>query len=244
VAGFLCFLLGLYISWLVLADFDFTTPTLLENADGQATGQVISVVPTKMSVGPQRVYELKYIFSPAEDTASSYTHVAYSLDAEAMGKEVTVQYVKGQPSVSLPQGMERNPGGYWLFGVLIIPFIGLVLLLGSVLARWKKWQLFERAPIAPARVLDARQTLFIKGRRHYAITFEFEDERQRKVEVSMGSIFPRHPHAEQEAEYLIYPPGKPQQAELVSNLPDYIIRALANTDPRLKEYFGDGGTRD
>ena len=214
--GVLAFGLALAGVFLALADVEGA----LRFAGGaiQTQGVVTAVEETHVEVNEQEVWEVAFRFPLEGRTIDGR---CYTTDPADVGRQVTVEYVPGQPELCRILGTTRRPLPGWVaLFVLAFPAVGLLLVGIGLRKGARGLALLRRGRLALGDLVRTEATnVEINRRPVMALTFAFEAGVDgRRYEVTTRT---HEPEALQDEarERILYDPLRPERAVVLDDLP-------------------------
>lgn len=193
----------------------------LQLRDGAtATGQVVVVEKTGVSINDTHVMRYEFKFQPGnggETRGECFT--TGTMWSE--GESVTIRYLPDNPTISIIEGARRSTGNLASLFVLLFPLVGAAVLAWAVAARRRMKALLEHGRVTEALVTKIDETSVSINRQFvHAITLQCTDgaalvARHYKPEIV---AFAEERLATQQPVYVVYDPAHPKRVLLPETL--------------------------
>jgi len=188
-----------------------------------ATGRVLAVAETSLSINKRRVVRYTFSFQPAAGAPVSgecfTTGRGWNQNAR-----VTVRYRPENPALCCIVGARLSEGDGSVAFVLVFPAVGGGLVAWVLLARRRTRALLERGFLAEARVTAVEQTnVRVNNRYVYRITLQRTDSPEGGTFIvkqsAPGAVALAHDRREaQQPVFVLYDPANPRRALLPETL--------------------------
>lgn len=154
IAGAAVMSFGLLFFWIffhplaVMQDFE------LDSKGVKTKGTVTQCVETNYEVNERDVFRIDFEFNSSRGKENGF---AFSTDGSMEGgREVTVQYLENDPSISRIKGTRKDPIG-WVGAITIIfPLAGVLVFIGGINKGLKTVSLMKEGILTDAEVIDVR----------------------------------------------------------------------------------------
>ena len=215
---------GLVFFWIFTLNAEFSSLYYFRGELETAPGTVLVTEPTSFSEGGskhsrgRRIYAMHYSFSPLGE--GEYGGTSYATGERfRKGDSVTVEYPKGNPSVSRIQGMRRAILSSWAALVGIFPLVGGGFIIAGLRNGIKANRLLANGKVGVGVLKSKVPTnTRINNQTVYKLTFEFAAEDGMTYEVITRTHIPSRLQDEKK-ERLLYDSFRPSYAVMLDNLP-------------------------
>ncbi len=154
--GWIFFGFGLIFFWVFALNADLASFLRFRGALETTPGVIVESEETGASENDVRIYKHQYAF---QWNGADYTGVSYARGHQVEpGAQVTVEFARGDPSVSRIQGMRRTMFGPWAIFVVIFPLIGLVFILVSVRGNLRAARLLAQGQLTTGTLVTIEPT--------------------------------------------------------------------------------------
>jgi len=164
------------------------------------------------------IYANYYKFTGPD--GKEYTGISYATGRKLQkGQSVTIEFPKGNPSVSRIKGMRRAIFGPAVSFVALFPLIGIVLVFFGLKNGIKANRLLAMGELATGTLKSKVATgTKVNNRPVYELTFEFKADDGNTYEVKTRTHQPEL-LTDQQQETLLYDPFNPNYAVMLDSLP-------------------------
>lgn len=215
---------GLVFFWVFVLNADFASFYYFRGELETAGGTVLDSKATKFSEGGSEhskgthIYATHYSFSVPE--VGEYRGVSYATGQQfGKGDAVTVEYPKGNPSLSRIKGMRRAILSPWVGFVMLFPLVGIGFIVVGLKNGIRANRLLANGRMGVGVLKSKVPTnTHINNQRVYKLTFEFTAEDGMSYEVVTRTHIPTLLEDEKE-ERLLYDPFRPSYAVMLDSLP-------------------------
>jgi len=193
-------------------------------------GRITRAKLTDTYINDSQVTEYHFEYKTPEGTILSGISYSEIMTPEE-NSEVRVQYNPDKPELSRIVGMRQGIIGPWI----LIPFapfliIGLSFLYLGIRKSRRELQLIKTGEIAQGKLISKEHTsMRVNNNQVFRFRFEFKADDGRKYKTSFKTHIPSGIEDE-ELEYLLYDPNKPEKAVLIDSLPkkarNYLVETL------------------
>ncbi len=188
-----------------------------------ATGRVVSVRNTSLSINRRKVVRYEFTFKTA--TGANERGICYTTGQQwSPNATVTVRYRPEDPEVACIFGARLSESGAVVLPMLILPGAGLGLIAWFVVSRRRIRSLLERGTVGEALVTAVDQTFTRVNKRYvYKITLQRTDAPDagtltlRSYQPEVVS-FAQARLASKQPVFVLYDPAKPKRALLPETL--------------------------
>jgi len=226
---------GGVFAWIFAANADVTSLIYFRGEVHTVAGTVTGVEKTAFSTGGsgrrrsrssrrkgKPIYEVRYRYSPAADISregrSYFTHTSSSTEPN-VESDVVVEYPADRPDISRIEGMRCKPFHPALSLIALVPAVGLILCLRGFQCGVMNVGILARGRPAMGKLINKRETgATVNKQRVWALTFEYKDENGQTHETVVKTHHEEH-LTDEDAERLVYDPGRPSRAVLLDGLP-------------------------
>ncbi len=216
--GWLLFGFGLILFWIFTWNSDLVGSLAFLGERQTATGTVQRVEPTNASENDTPVYVLVYRFV-ARDGSPIQGKAYVTGGAWRGGENVTVEYLRRDPSVSRIPGTRRSLFGAGGVFAAIFPLIGLVLILLGLNKGLRASRLLSRGHLAYGKLVRNSPTnVTVNNRPVMAMTFEFRSQDGMTHQV-VSKTTQSEVLEDESLEMLLYDASNPKAAVLIDDLP-------------------------
>ncbi len=221
--GWIFFGFGMIFVWVFLPAAGLSSAFAFRGDMETAEGVVEESVRTNYSEGGSKhhhgtpVYATRYSFKAG---GRARTGVSYATGRTlAKGAKVTIEFPKGDPSVSRIQGMRTSPFGPFAAIVVLYPLIGLGLALAGFRNGFRAIRLLTWGREAEG-TLVSREATNVRINKHpvYRLTFKFEGA-DKKTHTATAKTHRPEVLEDDARERLLYDPARPEDAVLFDALP-------------------------
>jgi hypothetical protein len=215
---------GLIFVWVFAVHVDLSGPRRLLTRQVETRGQVTAIEDTNISEGGDDdtpgtpIYRILYRF--AGPGGRRLEGASYSVGTDLQpGDLVRVEYAASNPEVSRILGLRQAPLPLAALFVVVFPFIGLVMVVYSLMEGFKGVRLLRQGVLAQANLLSAEPTsMSVNNRPVVRMTFDFTDADGGLHEVSSRTTQPELLQ-DQQTETVLYDPRRPEDAVMLDALP-------------------------
>ena len=221
--GWFFFGLGMLFVWLFLPNADLTSFYLFRGQLEQTQGTITASQNTHFTEGGSKhhsgtpIYRHDYTFTAA---GNPYGGISYSTASSLQpGMHVTIEYPRGNPSISRIHGMRRAPVHPFVLFVLIFPLVGAGFLIPSLKQGSKANRLLANGKVAFGTFQSKVATnTRVNDRTVYKLTFQFTTDTGQTCQAVARTYQPEQLEDGQQHE-VVYDPLTPSYAVMVDNLP-------------------------
>ena len=218
LAGWVFLSMGLGMSLLVLARYDFTESRDFGGNLRSRDAHIISIRSTGVSEGSHPLYAFGYAFKTGD--GKKYRGVSYDMKMYKPGEKVTVEHPVGRPDRSRIKGAKTSRFSLNAFYFLFLPALGAYLILPALYKGTRFNRKLENYMIVVGRLKIAHRTRFTeKKMRVYRMTYRYLSEDNQEF-----TLVRRDPSVEEELtddreEVVLYDGGNPQDALFYRDIP-------------------------
>ncbi|HUJ11374.1 MAG TPA: DUF3592 domain-containing protein [Verrucomicrobiae bacterium] len=221
--GWFFFGFGMLFVWLFLPHADLTSFYRFHGQLDHAAGTVTASQKAHFSEGGSKhhsgtpIYEHDYTFRVA---GTAYRGASYATGyTYPPGTRVTIEYPRGNPSVSRIQFMRRTAFGPSTLIVLLFPLVGLGFLIPGLMLGWKGDRLLAHGKVAFGTFKSKEPTnTRVNNQTVYKLTFDFTTDTGETCQAITRSYQTAQFEDDQQHE-IVYDPLTPSYATLVDCLP-------------------------
>jgi hypothetical protein len=221
--GWFFFGFGMIFVWLFLPNVDVTSFYSFRGQLQQTQGTVTASQKTHFTEGGSKhhsgtpVYRHEYTFTV---DGTRYDGVSFSTGHSLQpGARVTVEYPRGNPSVSRIHGMRRAPVRPTALIILIFPLVGAGFLIPGLTQGWRANRLLANGKVAFGTFQSKALTnTRVNNRPVYKLTFQFTTDTGQTCQAVTRTCQPELLEGGQPQE-IAYDPLTPSYAVMVDSLP-------------------------
>lgn len=215
--GWVFFGFGLIFFWVFAMNADLGSFFHFRGEPETAPGVVLQSRATGASENKRKVYAVDYSFTAH---GAQYQGMSYSTGERPSPKDpVTVEFVRGNPSISRVQGMRRAMFSGWAAFVCVFPLVGLVFVVFGLKSGFRANHLLANGKVGFATLKSKTPTnTRVNNQTVHKLTFELVADTGNTYEVTAKTHRPEV--LEDEAkEVVLYDPQNPSYAVMLDSLP-------------------------
>ncbi len=224
LAGWIVLLVGTVFVWILGVNSDLPALWQFDGELETVQGKVTKSEKTAFTEGGSRtrrgtrVYANHYTFTT--DDGRTVAGVSYARGrALKPGQQATIEFVKGEPTVSRIRGMRTRMLSPWAGVVYVLPLVGVLFVFAGMRRGWKACRLLADGQVGLGVLTSKTLTgARVNSRPVYKLTFEFKASDGRTYEVTSRTHKPEALEDDAQ-ERLLYDPFSPSYAVLFDSLP-------------------------
>ncbi|MGA2137976.1 MAG: DUF3592 domain-containing protein [Verrucomicrobiia bacterium] len=221
--GWFFFGFGMLFVWLFLPNADLTSFYLFRGPLDHTQATVTANQKTHFTEGGSKhhsgtpIYRHDYTFTV---NGNRYDGVSYSTaNSLQPDTRVTIEYPRGNPSISRIHGMRRAPVPPFVLLVLIFPLVGAGFLIPGLIQGWKGDRLLANGKVAFGAFKSKERTnTSVNNKTVYKLIFEFTTDTGQTCQAVTRTYQPEQLEDGQQHE-VVYDPLTPSYAVMVDSLP-------------------------
>ncbi|KPK96805.1 MAG: hypothetical protein AMK75_07860 [Planctomycetes bacterium SM23_65] len=208
---------GMIFVWVFQADSAVVSLVRFSGKLETARGVVARSEHSGLKINERDVLTIEYRFTTADGSEHQGASYAIGKHLEP-GTTVTVEYPKGNPSVSRIQGMNTTLFGPWVLFVLVFPAVGAVFIFFGLRKGFKGLRLLTNGKTGTGKLLSKEPTnTRINNQTVYKFTFEFKTDDGGTYQAVARTH--RLEKLSDEEEPLLYDPANPSYVVMMDSLP-------------------------